>query len=102
MMRNKAPDTPIRIWIPGCSTGEDDLTSMCFFTLDRRGNIVALNKAAGKLLGFPVKWLHGRPLLAFISTKHVCGFLDLLIRSTKILGHQETTELNLSIGGRSI
>ena len=79
-----------------------DLAPVSFLTLDRRATIVGLNKAAGRLLGFPTEWLRERPFLVFVSRRDVSRFLNLLNRVRHLRDHYETMDIQLSIGGQPV
>jgi PAS domain S-box-containing protein len=79
-----------------------DLAPIGFFTLNRRGNILRLNKAAAKMLGFPAQWLHNRPFLAFVARRDVRRFVTMLTHIRRVSGYQQTIEIELSINGSSV
>ncbi len=79
-----------------------DLAPVAFFTLDKRGAILGLNKAGGTLLGFRTEWLHDRPFIVFVSGGHVTHFLNLLSRMRRLPESVVTMELELSINGQPI
>jgi PAS domain S-box-containing protein len=79
-----------------------DLAPVSFLTLDRRGTILALNKPASTLLGFSTEWLHERPFLPFVASKDIPRFLSVLTRIRRAPDYQETLEIELSVGDRSV
>src|SRR2546421_8644066 len=74
-----------------------DLAPVGFFTLDRRGNILGLNKTAASLLGFSVEWLRERPFLVFVAQPDVKRFLDVLTHLRLIPEYHEKLDVELAI-----
>jgi len=72
-----------------------DLAPVSFLTLDKRGLISGLNKAAAAMLGFRSEWLRGRPFLVFIAPHHVRQFLGLMSRVRQMQDHPETMLVDL-------
>jgi len=79
-----------------------DLAPISFFTLNKRGVIVGLNKTAGKLLGFTTGWLQARPFVVFVARADVGRFLNLLTRMRGIPNHHERMEISLWINNQSV
>jgi PAS domain S-box-containing protein len=78
-----------------------EMAPVGFLTLDRRGRILELNEKAARLLGFPMAWLLGRPLLVFIAPNDVQNFLTLLTHGRQAT-EQRTMELDLLVDGRLV
>src|SRR6476660_8156460 len=79
-----------------------DLAPISFFTLNKRGVIVGLNKTAGKLLGFTTGWLQSRPFVVFVARADVGRFLNLLTRMRGIPNHHERMEISLWINDQAV
>ncbi len=74
-----------------------DLAPIGFYTLDRQAKICELNEKGAKLLGFPDKWLIGKPFVVFIARQDIQRFLDLLRESIKN-PEPRTIEVDMYVG----
>jgi signal transduction histidine kinase len=77
-----------------------DLAPIGFYNLDWVARITELNEKGAGLLGFPGKWLLGKPFVVFIARQDVQRFIDLIKECTQTR-EPKTVELDMHVANRT-
>jgi PAS domain S-box-containing protein len=78
-----------------------DLSTIGFVTLDKRGRIRQINKKGASLLGFTQNWLVDRSFVVFVAKQDVDRFLGMLMQAARQPDHK-IAKFDLIIENRSV